>query len=153
MFKTKSQALRTDERGAALVEFAIAVPILVMLVIGLIQFGLGIYAQSQVTSAAQSGVRYALVKGFDSQAIGAAVTSSAPNLSLAASPAPTQICGCVVNNAVVSVSCSPSTTCAGGGTPRNYVNVTAAATYTPTIRLPGFASTYQLTATAQGRLD
>ena len=47
------------ERGQSLVEFALVVPILFVAIMGLIQFGVGVYAQTTATSAAQNGARVA----------------------------------------------------------------------------------------------
>ncbi|MDQ0868555.1 Flp pilus assembly protein TadG [Arthrobacter sp. V1I9] len=52
-----------SERGAAAVEFAILLPLLLMLVLGTIEFGRAYNAQITLTNAARDGVRYmAIVK-------------------------------------------------------------------------------------------
>ena len=48
---------RDRERGAALVEFALILPLLAMLVFGLVEFGRGYNAQVTLTHAAREGVR------------------------------------------------------------------------------------------------
>lgn len=50
---------RRDDRGAAAVEFAIVLPLLVVLVFGIIDFGRLFYAQITVTQAAREGSRLA----------------------------------------------------------------------------------------------
>jgi Flp pilus assembly protein TadG len=47
-----------NERGAAAVEFAILLPLLLMLVLGTIEFGRAYNAQITLTNAARDGVRY-----------------------------------------------------------------------------------------------
>ncbi len=47
----------TSERGAAAVEFAILLPVLLMLVLGTIEFGRAYNAQITLTNAARDGVR------------------------------------------------------------------------------------------------
>jgi len=140
-----------DTRGAAIVEFAVVVPVLGLLAVGLAEFGLAYYAQSQVAVAAQTGLRYAYANGYSSTAIAGAVTSSSTQITINADPAPSTFCGCVVANAVVSTTCS--STCSGGGSPRNYVSVSAQTTYTPPVTLPGLPASYVLSSTAQGRLN
>ena len=142
-----------DQRGAAIVEFAIAAPVLALLTVGVAEFGIGYYAKAQVTAAAQTGLRHAYANGFNSTNISAAVTGSTTQLAVSASPAPSQFCGCVVSNAVVSSACTGTNSCPNGDKPRTYVRVSASATYTPMIRLPGTPTSYALTSTAQGRLD
>lgn len=49
--------MQTHERGAAAVEFAILLPLLLMLVLGTIEFGRAYNAQITLTNAARDGVR------------------------------------------------------------------------------------------------
>lgn len=54
------------DRGAAMVEFAIVLPLLLLLVFGIIEFGRGYNAQLTLTHAAREGVReYALTQDPD----------------------------------------------------------------------------------------
>lgn len=140
-----------DNRGTAIVEFAVVVPVLGVLTVGLAEFGLAYYAQSQVAVAAQTGLRYAYANGYNSTAISSAVTGSSSQITINATPAPSTFCGCVVSNAIVSASCS--STCASGGSPATYVSVSAQTTYTPPVSLPGLPTSYTLSSTAKGRLN
>ena len=47
----------TSERGAVAVEFALIVPILVMLIFGIVEFGRGYNTKVTVTHAAREGAR------------------------------------------------------------------------------------------------
>jgi hypothetical protein len=53
------------ERGVAAVEFAILLPVLVILMFGLIQFGIAFNSKIQATNGAREGARMAVV-GIDS---------------------------------------------------------------------------------------
>lgn len=55
-----------DERGSASVELAILFPALLLLVTGLIQYGLWFYARSVALAAAQEGV--AVARSYDAEA-------------------------------------------------------------------------------------
>ena len=126
-------ALRRAEAGVSAVEFALAAPILVALTLGIIDLGLAYSAQIRVQQAAQAGAQYALVHGFDSTSISSAVTS-ATALSVSASPAPSQTCGCVSSGNVTLSGSSPCTnTCANGLTAGTYVKVFASYTYHPLV--------------------
>lgn len=57
--------LRTDARGAVLIEAAILLPILIMLLVGMINYGLWFMAAHVVQQAANEGARAALA-GMDS---------------------------------------------------------------------------------------
>jgi len=49
------------EEGTALVEFAVVLPVLVFLLIGMIEFGLLLYNQQVITNASREGARYGIV--------------------------------------------------------------------------------------------
>lgn len=53
--------LRGDRRGQALVEFALLAPILLLIIVGLIEFGRAWQAYQVVTDAAREGARIAAV--------------------------------------------------------------------------------------------
>jgi Flp pilus assembly protein TadG len=54
---------RESERGQALVEFALAIPVVFAVIFGIIDFGRALYTYDLVTSAARMGSRYAMVHG------------------------------------------------------------------------------------------
>ena len=56
-----------DQDGAAAVEFALLLPLLVLLLFGLIQFGIAFNTKIQATNAAREGARMAVV-GIDNWA-------------------------------------------------------------------------------------
>jgi Flp pilus assembly pilin Flp len=58
-----------DETGAAIVEFAIILPILLLLVMGIIQFGFIFNGQITLTSAVREGARYAVVGNTDADVV------------------------------------------------------------------------------------
>jgi Flp pilus assembly protein TadG len=57
--------LMVDSRGSELVEFALSVLILMFLMVGIMDFCRALYACHFVAWAAQSGARYAIVRGAD----------------------------------------------------------------------------------------
>jgi hypothetical protein len=54
---------RTPRRGQALVEFALVVPLLLLLTFALVDFARGIFIYSVISNAAREGARYAIVHG------------------------------------------------------------------------------------------
>ncbi|ALE05130.1 hypothetical protein AL755_05930 [Arthrobacter sp. ERGS1:01] len=80
MFRSNS------ERGAAAVEFAFIVPVLLLLVMGIMNFGYLFNQQISASNAAREGARYAAVhysdSGFGYSAIEGAATSAAPSLRM-----------------------------------------------------------------------
>ena len=56
---------RRDDRGAAAVEFALVLPILILLLFGIVDFGRMLAAKITITEAAREGVRAAALIGAD----------------------------------------------------------------------------------------
>ncbi|MHB8110710.1 MAG: TadE family protein [Syntrophorhabdaceae bacterium] len=52
----------SSSKGAAAVEMAIILPLLIMLTFGLIEFGLLMYNQQVITNAAREGARFGIVQ-------------------------------------------------------------------------------------------
>jgi len=68
------------ERGQSLVEFALIVPLFLLLVFAIVDFGMGFYSWITVTNAAREGARFGVV-GADSAAITDRVNDTAGSLS------------------------------------------------------------------------
>lgn len=69
------------DRGAAAVEFAFVVPLLLLLVIGIAEFGRAYHVQTSISGAAREGVRIMALQNSPSAARDAARTF-APQLNL-----------------------------------------------------------------------
>jgi Flp pilus assembly protein TadG len=69
-----------SERGAAAVEFAIILPVLLTLVLGIMEFGRAYNAQLSLTNAAREGVRVMAISN-DPVAAKAAATNAAVSLN------------------------------------------------------------------------
>lgn len=78
---------RRGERGAAAVEFALILPIFLMLLFGIIDFGYMINRASIINNAARDAVREASVGGSEADVRNAAATSlsGVPNATVAVS--------------------------------------------------------------------
>lgn len=136
------------ERGAALVEFAFVLPLLLVLVLGVIDFGLMINRGTLIHNATREGAREAIF-GTDEATIEARVRNAAIGLDPA--------------DIVITVECKApdGTPCAGasydteweaGGT----VIVETEYTYhflTPITRLIGLGSTQELRADVEMRIE
>lgn len=71
--------LRDDERGAVAVEFALLLPLLLMLVLGIAEFGRAYNTQISLTQAAREGVRVMAISN-DSAAAKTAAKSAAVSI-------------------------------------------------------------------------
>ena len=66
MFKfAKSKSKLRNEKGASAVEFALVLPIFVMLIFGIFQFGIAFNNWIAITHAAREGARLAAVGHYD----------------------------------------------------------------------------------------
>jgi hypothetical protein len=68
------------ERGAAMVEFAIVLPLLLMLVFGIIEFGRAYNNQVTLTHAAREGVRELTISGDADAAKDVAIAAASSSL-------------------------------------------------------------------------
>ncbi len=80
MNRPPSRGRTVRDRGAVAVEFAIVVPVLLLIVFGIIDFGRAINAQIVLTGAAREGVRLAAL-GYSSAEVQARVAAAAPDLT------------------------------------------------------------------------
>jgi Flp pilus assembly protein TadG len=146
-------------RGQALVEFAIVLPVFLMLIVGMIDIGFGLFVKMSVINAAREGAR-AAVSAPDYSKVPALVTSavqsaaSGTSLDMSALQPPITVC-------VAAVSVPPRTCAWTKGTPPvttdaakgDSVSVRVNYRYTPLIPFPLFGATIDLGSTVQMVLD
>jgi Flp pilus assembly protein TadG len=137
-------------RGAISIEFAVIAPTLVLMLICVLDLGMGIYRKMQVQNAAQAGAAYAVLHGFAANSIENAVTSATSFAGLSASPAPSEFCGCPSSSGVATATCA--STCSGGSSPGTYVTVSSQGTYATLLAYPGLPNSYTLSAQSTVRI-
>lgn len=145
-------SLWLSQEGIGAIEFAFVAPILCMMVLGILDFGIGYWEQMQVGNAARAGAEYATKNGYNTASIQTAVISATGLSTIQASPAPTQSCGCPDATTGITVATCGST-CANGGTAGTYVIVNAQASYTTIFGWPGIPQPLTLTASATARIN
>lgn len=141
----------SDTSGVAAIEFAIIIPMLLMMLICTVDLGMGIYRNMQVQNSAQAGARYAMTNSFDATLISNAVSSATALQGIVASPPPSQYCGCATNSGIAPVTCG--STCPAGAVYGTYVNVSAEGYYTTIMPYPLIASNFTLKAQANVRVQ
>jgi Flp pilus assembly protein TadG len=140
--------------GASLVEFTLFAPILVIMSIYMVDFGLLFFRNMEVQNAAQAGVDWAVAnRDYNSADISAAVTNStnykAVNVS---SGYPKEQCGCPSNSPTTFTTYTNACTCSGGSNGGVYVTVKTQATYNSFIPYGLISKTYTLTAQSMARI-
>lgn len=125
----------TSQAGVALIEFAIALPFLMILLLGLIETGRLAYFNILVGNAAHAGAFYGsqnIHTAYDVAGMTAAALRDGQNVpQVTVSPDPTYSCQCYNSSTGAStpLSCSASVSSCATGTHRViYVQVTASAT-------------------------
>jgi Flp pilus assembly protein TadG len=143
--------LRSPPGGSAIIEFALILPFLILLMIGLVDLGFGAYQSMQVHAAAEAGAQYALRHNWDATAIATAVTSATGSSGISANPAPIQVCGCPDGGTfTLKPSCG---TCPSGSPAGVYASVSARLTYSPVLPYPGLPDPLTLTGQAYRRIN
>ena len=136
--------------GIAAIEFAIMTPLLIVLMICVVDAGMGFYRKMQVQNAAQAGAQYAVIKDFTPAAISNAVLAATSFSAINASPQPTQYCGCPEATGVTTATCN--STCGDGSRAGTYVTVSAQGTYNTILDYPLIPSSFAFAAQSTVRL-
>lgn len=94
-----------DDRGSQAVEFAILVPALLLIVVGIVTFGFVFNAQITLTQAAREGARLTAICGQDATCLGTVKTqveTHAPGLTL--SDSQIAVTSCPANSPTASAT-------------------------------------------------
>jgi Flp pilus assembly protein TadG len=141
-----------DERGASVAEMALLLPILLLVLVGLIDFGRAYYLSTEVSAAASAGALYGsqnTTAAQDSTGIKAAALAGAPNVSGMTVPTVSVVCEC--SGSTASVSCS-SPGCSSSSHMIEWLTVGTSATYKPLFPYPGIPSSITLAGQATLRV-
>lgn len=123
------------DRGATAVEFALVLPVLLLLVIGILEFGRAYHVQTTLSNAARDGVRVMALQD-STTAAKTRVIASASTLDL--------------DTSMITVAVEPSGPCSGAG---SVANSTASVTIEyPLELLSGFLPIDGLTLTGKGTM-
>lgn len=156
---------RRCARGAVAVEFVIIAPVFLMLLLGMVDFGMLTFEKMEVDYAAQAGARYALEYGWDgtgtsianviktSTGLGSQITT--PSTTSPFLTAPT--CGCPGSNGAITLSSATcGTTCTTPNatyTAGSYLTVIAQTQYHFIVAWPGFANPLTVSASQTVRIN
>ncbi len=142
-------ASTAGERGQALLELALTLPLLAVLLLGAAEFGRLAYAAIETSNAARAGVQYGAqnhVTASDYAGMQLASLDDGPNVPGLSATA-THFCSCADGTA----STCASGDC-GGSRIIEYVQVNTTATVDPLIYVPGLPTTYTLNGQAVMRV-
>lgn len=144
---------KRGQDGAALIEFALTTPLLMLLLMGLIEIGRFAYFSILVGNAAHAGAFYgsqSILTANDTTGIQNAVLNDGQNVSgLSASPAPTIFLQCWNGTTATATTAS---TCTGGAHAVEYIQAGASGRFNALINWPGLPQQMNLTRTATLRV-
>ena len=109
MTRTQRVTARRDERGAAMVEFALILPLLVLLTFGIIEFAIAFNTDSNINQAGRAGGRTAAILSTDPTMAYKAGAAAATSLDIA--PGTVQITGTSPSVCVAPYVSGPPSNC------------------------------------------
>lgn len=136
-----------SQRGSAAIELAVVSPLLLLLIIGVLDYGRAFYTSITVANAARAGAEYGAEGPVQSANIAGMMDfaqgdgQDAGTLTLSAR----RYCEC----AGTAAACT--TACAGGAAPDVFVEVTATKALSMLLPYPGLPSTLSIARTATFR--
>ena len=145
--------IRRSERGGALVELAVVLPVIVLIAIGVMDYGRVYYTSISVSNAARAGAEWGAYGAIGSVTQDARIQSFA---QLEAAEAGTvtvtssHVCRCSPGGGTVSCTVE----CSGGyGAPQVYVTATATKSVALLLRYPGLPATVTISRSATFRAN
>jgi Flp pilus assembly protein TadG len=138
------------ERAQSLAEFALLLPVLGLLVLGVIDFGRAYYLSIEVNNAAYAGALYGASNSSDTAGMQAAALADAADVP-GMTATPSFGCECSDGSGINPTCASPPGCSPPATTLVNYVLVTTSATYNTMFPWPGIPSQFTLTGSAKLR--
>ena len=129
-------------RGAAVVEFAVVAPVLIILVFGMIEFGRAIMVQQVIVNATREGARAAVVEGAALADVNTAIDTQLNASSITSPTVAFSVDGATVGDPTV-------------GSSGDAIGVTVTVNYSDVtwLPVPSFLGGTQLTATSVMRRE
>ena len=144
-------ARQTHRSGGAIIELAVALPLLILICIGVMDFGRVYFTSVAVANAARAGAEWGITypqsspfKPVDQQNFAKLDGAEAGAITVTSSTE----CKC----GATTVTCNSTTDCGGGfGPPAIWVTVTASKSVAMLLSYPGLANSISITRTATFR--
>lgn len=147
MMKRRVMCRLDGDDGMSILETAIVLPVLILLLLGAIDFGGAYYVAIEVNSAAHAAAVYGAQNFTDTTGMVTAATSDASDLSTLSTTA-TYGCECSDGSSSVA-SCTTTPTCTHNVV--YYVQVNTTATYNSVFNYPGIPGTLSFSGQARMR--
>lgn len=147
-----------SSHGSAFVEMAVALPFLLIVIAGAIDFGRIFYTSMALTNAARAGAQYGSTSIANTNSTATIQTKATTSVNLSGVNAvATVLCQCFDDvgtpGAVVACTTAPATACSGASHRLMTVTVTASKTYNTVMSYPGIPSSIALSRTSKMRVS
>ena len=116
--------LAADRRGNVMIEFALTLPILFLLLVGLLDLGRFSLQKSAMLQGAREGAQYGIIAPTDSTNINTTAQNATGRTDVTASN--TVFCEC---SSAPGTAVSCATTCTSGAVLKKYITVSATASF------------------------
>ena len=138
-----------SEAGTAAAEFALALPVLILIMVGILDYANAVKIKTQLYSAARAGVQYAIYHPGNAAGIQAAATAATSNASMTVAT-PSTVCKCISTaTGAIGGSVSCLSACAAGSTLGHFVTLSTSQTYTPLFSYRGLGAALTMGGSAQ----
>ena len=131
-----------------MIEVAILMPLLLLILVGAVDFGQAYYVGIEVASAAQAGTTYGMMNYNDTAGMRMAAAADASDV-----PSMTSVAtwGCECSDGTgASVSCATTPTC--GSNLVDYVDVATSVSFTPILSYPAVPASFVLSGHSRMRV-
>lgn len=152
--RLRLRRLLAARRGSIAVEAAFIVPVVVLMMIGVINYGGAMMARTELFNAVHAGLQYALIAPTNTSGMQTAVTNASSKEFGAGSITVTAAISCVCSGGGGTIASSCSTAAcptASGGDGYQLATITATQTYNYLVKFPGFPTSVTFSETASIR--
>lgn len=136
-------------RGASALELALLSPVLLLLLVGVFDFGSAIRGKMQLNNAATAGAQFAVLDDRDANGLRTAVSSATP-LGGDFTVTTARVCECLDGRVV---SCSSPDSCGTGTRRRQFIEVAVSRPFPLLLDYPGVANPLSLTGRSRIQVD
>lgn len=146
---------RRDSRGGALVELALALPLMLIVFFATVDFSRALYYSMALTNAARAGAQYCSISpanSVDTTGTLAVTNNASPSISGFSSSAPGAACFCATDGGTFT-SASCTATCPGGQHLVVTCSVTTSGTFSRVTPYPGIPATVPLSRSVRMRVS
>jgi len=147
------RVIGAHESGQALVETALTMPVLLLMLVGAVEFGRVAYAAIEVANSAKAAVQYGAQNpgtSTDTTTMETVAVAEAADYGISLNTPITVApsCSCAKLGVATSTSCTSTACAAGGGYLIKTLTVTTSAPFRPVFHIPGLPTSYTVSGRA-----